>query len=127
MSTLGESAGEYLRLRRSLGHKMNHAAWLLPRFVAHLESIGAETVTTEAALDWAQSSPQDPAPVSRAQRMAVARGFARYMVGVDPRTEVPPPGLLSCPIRRRPPFIYSPDDITALMSEARKLDPPLCS
>jgi len=125
MSTLRQLADDYLNLRRALGHKMNHAAWLLPRFVAYLESIGAEAVTIEAALAWAQSSTHDPAPAARAQRLAVAGGFARYLSGIDPRTEVPPYSLLPYPQRRRPPFIFSLPDITALMAEARQLQPPL--
>ncbi|MDI7278023.1 MAG: tyrosine-type recombinase/integrase, partial [Anaerolineae bacterium] len=118
---------EYLQLRRALGHKMEHAARLLPQFVAYLEDIGAESVTIEAALAWAQSSAGDPAPASRAQRLAVAGGFARYLVGIDPRTEVPPASLLPYPRRRRLPFIYSPHDIAALMAEARRIQPPLRS
>jgi len=123
MSTLNQIADEYLQLRRALGHKMNHAARILPRFIAYLEAIGAETVTVEAALTWAQSSPRDPAPASRAQRMAVICGFARYLAVIDPRTQIPPPGLLPYPRRRRIPFIYSLDHIAALMAEARKLRP----
>ena len=120
MTALRQFADEYLQLRRSLGHKMNHAGWLLPHFVAYLEGIGTETLTITAALEWAQSSAHDPAPAARAQRLAVARGFARYLVGIDPRTEVPPADLMPYPRRRRLPFIYSADDIAALMAEVRK-------
>ena len=127
MSTLSQLADEYLQLRRALGHKMNHAGRLLPRFVAYLEARGSDTVTIEAALAWAQSSDRDPAPASRAQRLAVVGGFARYLVGIDPRTEVPPASLLPYPKRRRPPFVYSPDDIAALMAEARRIRTPLRS
>lgn len=127
MRSLDQLANEYLQLRWALGYKMKHAAWLLPQFVSYLEEIGAEFVTVAAALDWAQSSARDPAPSSRAQRLAVAGGFARYLVGIDPRTEVPPARLLPYPRPRRLPFIYSTDDIAALMAEARRLQPPLRS
>ena len=50
MSDLSGQAGDYLRLRRALGHKLDDAHRLLPRFVAYLDAIGAETVTVEAAL-----------------------------------------------------------------------------
>ena len=125
MNTLRQLADDYLRVRRALGYKMNHAAWLLPRFVAYLESVGAETVTIETALAWAQSSVHDPAPAARAQRLAVVGGFARYLIGIDPRTEVPPASLMPYPQRRRSPFIFSPADITALLAAARQLRPPL--
>ncbi|HUW66327.1 MAG TPA: tyrosine-type recombinase/integrase [Spirochaetia bacterium] len=123
MSTLSQYAEDYLQLRRTFGHKMRHADRLLPRFVTYLEAIGAETVTVETTLAWAQSAGHLSV---RAQCMAVVRGYARFLVGIDPRTEVPPIGLLPYPNRRRPPFIYSPDDIAALMAAARKtLEGPL--
>ena len=55
--------------------------------------------------------------------MTIARGFARYLAGIDARTEVPPPGLIAGRRRWRPPFIYSPGDIEALMAQARQLTP----
>jgi integrase len=55
--------------------------------------------------------------------MTMARGFARYLAGIDARTEVPPPGLIADRRRWRPPFIYSPGDIEALMAQARQLKP----
>jgi integrase len=55
--------------------------------------------------------------------MTIARGFARYLTGIDARTEVPPPGLIASRRRWRPPFIYSPGDIEALLAQARQLTP----
>ena len=111
------------RLRRALGHNLDQAHRLLPDFVAYLDAIGAETVTVEAALVWAQQPDADPATSVWARRMTVARGFARHMAGVDPDTEIPPLGLVRFRQRRRPPFIYSAADIAALMSAARAHDP----
>ncbi len=123
MSALSQHLHEYLRLRRGLGHKLADPARLLPRFVAYLEAKEAEFVTVEAALAWALE-PNVPAETTVcARRMIAVRGFARYLAGIDPRTEVPPAGLI--PIRRRwrPPFIYSEADIVALMDEARRAIP----
>lgn len=120
MSALSQHLEEYLRLRRLLGHKLADAGRLLPRFVADLEANGAEYVTVEAALAWALA-PEAPAGTTVwGRRMMAVRGFARYLAGIDPRTEVPPAGIV--PIRRRwrPPFIYSDADIVALMSAARR-------
>lgn len=52
MSTLSQAVDDYLRLRRSLGHKLTEAHRLLPRFVAYLDTIGVEFVTIDAALAW---------------------------------------------------------------------------
>ena len=54
-----------------------------------------------------------------AMRLLVVRGFARYMAGIDPRTEVPPTGLIRLRRHRRPPFIYTDDQVLALMERAR--------
>ena len=43
--TATAAAEDYLRLRRSLGHELAEAHRLLPRFVAYLEFVGAQTVT----------------------------------------------------------------------------------
>ena len=51
--------------------------------------------------------------------MTAARGFARYLAGIDAGTEVPPLGLMPHRQRWRRPFIYSPADIDAVMSQAR--------
>ena len=67
----------------------------------------------------------DPASSIAPRRMTIARGFARYLAGIDARTEVPPPGLISGRRRWRPPFIYSPDDIAMLMAQARRLRQPM--
>ena len=53
--------------------------------------------------------------------MAIARGFARHMAGIDERTEIPPPGLIPIRQRWRPPFMFSPADIDALMGCARAM------
>jgi integrase len=52
--------------------------------------------------------------------MTAARGFARYLAGIDPHTEVPPLGLMPHRQRWRQPFIYSSEDIDALMAQARR-------
>jgi integrase len=51
--------------------------------------------------------------------MMVVRGFARYMSGIDPRTEVPPAGTIRHPSRWRRPFIYSDVDVLAMIEQAR--------
>ena len=53
--------------------------------------------------------------------MTVVRGFARYMAGIDPRTQVPPLGLIPSRQRWRAPFIYSSSDVAALMAAARSI------
>ena len=123
MSALADAARDYLRLRNSLGHDLAEYHRELPRLVAFLEAEGLPTVTVAAALAWAQGPGVDPATSIPPRRMTIARGFARYLAGIDARTEVPPPGLIAGRHRWRPPFIYSPRDIEALLAQARQLTP----
>jgi integrase/recombinase XerD len=123
MSALAEAARDYLRLRNSMGHDLAEHHRQLPRFVAFLDAEGLPTVTVAAALAWAQGPDVDPATSIAPRRMTIARGFARYLAGIDDRTEVPPLGLIAARGRWRAPFIYSPGDITAVMAQARRLTP----
>jgi integrase/recombinase XerD len=119
MSALSRHLEEYLQLRRSLGHDLAEAARLLPRFVAHLEARETEFVTLKAALAWSLEPEAPAGSTVWGKRMIVVRGFARYLSGIDPRTEVPAAGTIPARRRWRPPFIYSEADIVALMEEAR--------
>lgn len=126
MSPLRRHLADYLRLRRALGFKLERAGRLLDDFVTFVERTGADNVTIELALGWA-TLPQRAEPVWLAQRLGVVRGFARYLHTVDPRTEVPPPDLLPGRYQRISPYLYSDDDISALMDGARSLRPDLRS
>jgi integrase/recombinase XerD len=51
------------------------------------------------------------------------RPFARYVAASEPRTEIPPLGLLGPSHRRLPPHIYSREEIAALLRAAAALSP----
>src|SRR4051812_27986420 len=101
------------------GFKLEEHARLLPKFAAHLDATGAEVVTIDLALGWAVQPVVPAGSVVPAMRLLVVRGFARYMAGIDPRTEVPPTGLIRLRRHRRPPFIYTDEQVLALMKRAR--------
>jgi len=123
MTTLAQHLDEYLQLRRTLGHKLAHAHRYLPRFVTYLDEHDAEFVTIEAALAWSLEPVVPVGSVVPADRMMVVRGFARYLSGIDPRTEVPPAGTIRHPKHWRRPFIYTDNDVLAMIEQARLLIP----
>ena len=125
MSALAKRAQEYLALRRSLGHKLEEHGQLIPSLVAYLEATGNRTVTIETALAWARLPSADPGSSVWPRRMTIARGFARFLTGFEPATEVPPVGLLPHRARRRIPYLFSEADIQALMAETSKIRTPL--
>jgi len=123
MTVLEQHLDEYLQLRRTLGHKLADAHRLLPRFVTYLDERDIEFVTVEAALAWALEREMPIGSVVPADRMMIVRGFARYLSGIDPRTEVPPAGTIRHPNRWRQPFIYSDADVLAMIEQARIVIP----
>ena len=124
MTGLRAALADYLALRNRLGHELADAARLLPRFVDWMEHAGQSTVTINAAMRWSQQPTAGPGSVIWAHRMTAVRGFARYLRGIDPDTEVPPLRLLPEPQRWQPPFIYTPADIAALLAAAGRLPTP---
>lgn len=124
MSPLSQHLEDYLRLRRSLGFKLERAGRLLPQLVGYLEAAGAETITSELAIAWARL-PAHTRPNHWAQRLAVVRGFARYLQTIIPATEVPPPGVFPARRHRPSPYLWSQGDICQLLEHTRALRPPL--
>jgi integrase len=123
MTVLAHHLDEYLELRRTLGHKLADAHRLLPRFVTYLDARELEFVTVEAALAWSLEPAVAVGSVVPAHRMMAVRGFARYLSGIDPRTEVPRAGTIRRPKRWRRPFIYTACDVLALIEQAQALIP----
>jgi len=124
MSALSDHVEDYLRLRRALGYKLERAGHLLPKLVAYLDAAGSPRLTTELAVSWARL-PAHTRPNHWAARLAVARGFARYLRTIEPATEVPPAGVFPSRRHRPAPYLWSPQDICRLLDAARALPTPL--
>jgi integrase len=124
MKPLHEALTDYLRIRRALGYRLTRDGRLLAQFVAHLDELGAETVTTERALEWA-TLPAGASPVWWSNRLTVVRGFAAYLRSIDRANEVPPIGLLPAGSRRATPYLYSDREIAALLAAAGSLRYPV--
>ena len=124
MSPLREALDGYLRLRRRLGFAMPQDGRLLEGFVTFLEQAGAERITTTLALEWARL-PAGAHPHYWRQRLSVVRGFARHLATIDPGSEIPPTDLLPGHRPRIAPYIYTEQEIQALMTAAGRLRPPM--
>ena len=122
MISLRKAVENYLTMRRSLGFKLRDMGYNLRHFVSFMEQQRASIITTELALRWAQQ-PQDVQPALWAARLSFVRSFARYWSATDPRTEIPPMGLLPYRTKRATPYIYSNDEIQHLLKAARNLPP----
>ena len=122
MNTLRSMLIDYLAMRRALGYKLQSEGTGLATFISYLESVGADHITTEVALNWALL-PAVVQPVQQARRLGFIRAFARYCSAIDPRTQIPSVGLIHC-VRLRPlPHFFSDDDIERLLQAALELPP----
>ena len=93
MKSLKLAVDDYLALRRSLGFKLAEYGVHLHDFVSFWGRTGTARVTNKLAVEYATQR-QDEKPVSWSRRLGIIRGFARYRIGADPKTEIPPLGLL---------------------------------
>jgi integrase len=123
MTTLHDALAEYVTLRRALGTQLREPAVSLGHFVDLMDREGAEFITTELALRWARQS-ATAQPATWARRLSIVRGFAAWLSLFDPRTEVPPRGLLEARHRRKKPHIFTDQEIEQLMAEASRLHSP---
>jgi hypothetical protein len=108
---------DYLTMRRGLGFKLRDAGVGLANFVSFMESKRASHITTDLALEWAQK-PKSVLSLEWARRLSWVRGFAHYRSASDPRTQIPPKGLLPYRYQRLRPYIYTDQEIERLSSRS---------
>jgi integrase/recombinase XerD len=114
MNSLGRAVQEYLAMRRSLGFKLETAGRELLDFADFMHRHHACYVTQALALAWARQ-PLNVQPARWAQRLSFVRGFSRYRSATDPRTQIPPAGLLPFRPKRARPYLYSDREIKHLL------------
>jgi len=116
-TVLAEHLSNYLATRRALGFKLHRQGALMAQFVDYLDSVGVTVISIDAALAWA-TQPESAQVAWWWNRLHAARQFARYMVSIDPATQVPSADLLPSTRPRSTPFIYSPADVATLLDAA---------
>jgi integrase len=119
MTALRESLAEYLAVRRALGHTLERSEQLLRQFLDYLDAARADRITVEHALAWATLP--SAGEHWHAMRLGAVRGFARYLHEVDPSVEVPAADLLPDRPRRAVPYLYTDEQILALIEAAGTL------
>jgi site-specific recombinase XerD len=122
MSALRAALEDYLSMRRALGYKLTDSGSVLDRFVAHLDGQGIDHISAAAALDWSiwTGAPGRDA----ARRLSAIRLFARYLVALDGKSQVPPCRILPHRVERKTPYIYTDGEVAALLAAARRIEEP---
>lgn len=118
--SLSQAIARYLAYRRALGFALSREGTTLKSLGSYARNAHHRgPLTKELAIQWAQA----PANADRlwwARRLEMVRGFARFWVAFDPRTQIPPPGVFGPAYRRRNVHIYSTKEIQALLQAAQK-------
>jgi integrase len=121
--SLPQAVNRYLDYRIQFGFQMARERIYLRSLVAFGQThhhTGALTV--KLALAWAQQAGTSPHALQHARRLDIVRRFARFWVTFDPRTEVPPVGVLGPSYGPRPPVhIYTPRQMTQLLTMTHRL------
>ena len=123
MKPLEQALNDYISVRRSLGFRFQTPAILLRSFVVFLQAEGASHITRELALRWALQ-PAKVQPSTWTARLGMVRRFAIWCSATEPLTEIPPADLLPHPYRRKPPHIFSDEEIERLLRKTQQLPSP---
>jgi integrase len=114
---------EYLLYRRSLGFDLKIEGQELQRFARYADKSDCRgAITTDIAIAWARQNKKS-SPIYKARRLDMVRRLAKYRALFDPKTEIPPEGILGPSYRRLSPHIYSETEIAFLLKEAWMLGP----
>ncbi|MFH1380442.1 MAG: tyrosine-type recombinase/integrase [bacterium] len=120
MIALKKALAEYLNLQRTLGFKLRTAGIMLNSFISFLKENKSLVITTKLALQWA-TQPIHAQPMYQAYRLCMVRHFAQYRITQDPKTEIPSQQLLPFRYTRKPPYLYTDNEIKKLLKAAREL------
>jgi integrase/recombinase XerD len=120
MTPLTARLKQYIAVRRRLGYDLSFTERVLRRFAEFADREHADHITIDLFLRWKQhyGSANNHTWTTR---LSMVRVFAGWLQGFDPRTEVPPPGLISNKPRRPRPYIYSDDQIAEIVMQAGQL------
>jgi integrase len=120
MSALRAELARYLSIRRALGYDLSTTELVLRRFVDFAESEKTESIGTALFLRWQERFGRANRQ-TWARRLGMVRLFAQWLQSINPKHEVPPPGLIPNRQRRSRPYIYTEDEIRRIVQAAAEL------
>jgi len=115
---------EYITYKRSLGFKISVEAEELRRFAAFARKIGHNgSLTSELAMQWAALK-SEYSRFYMARRLETVHTFAKYISAFDPQAQIPQLGMFGKCHGRASPYIYTDEEVSLLMAEARTIFSP---
>lgn len=117
MVNFAKMLNEYLTLRRQLGFALANDEYTLENFVLYMKKKKSGHITAKTALEYATKT--QCTPEWQRKKLGVVCKFASYVSAFDAKTEVPSPALLPHSYHRRPPYIFSDNEIINLLSACK--------
>jgi len=117
------SAVEYLAWRRALGYRLSRYDGLIGQFLDYLGEQHESRISVEHALAWA-CLPGDTRARWHTARLAAIRGFAAHVhAHCAEAADLIPAGLVPSRVDHAVPYLYTPTQLTGLITHARTLRP----
>jgi len=119
---LSAAIDSYLAARRAAGFQLKDQEGMLRDFCRFASAKGDNFIQARTVLEWARA--RQGSPLRSCIRVRTVVHLARYLQAEDGRHEVPPEGAFGRHRpRRRPPFLFTPEHVKALVREAGTLGP----
>lgn len=117
--TMKALVSEYLSYRRKVGYQLRSQVVLLEEFAQFVDTGNLSgPLTTALMVEWATHT-KDKNPKYHSTRLQAVTKFAKYRALHDPKTEIPPGGILGRVQRRSQVVIYSDEQMNRLIKEVR--------
>ena len=120
MMSLANRLEHYLAVRRRFGSDLSTGKRELRQFAAFADTEDAAWITVDLFLRWKERF-GSAGNATWSLRLGLVRGFAKWLHGIDPRTEIPPAGLIPAKMRRPRPYIYTDNEIVSIVTQAARL------
>ena len=119
---LSAAADRSVAARRAVGFQLQDTENILRDFVAFATGRADTHVCSRTVLDW--TGRRNSSPLRKYVRLRTVILLARYLHAEDERHEIPPQEAFGHHTpQRRPPFLFTPADVEALVRAARTLAP----
>jgi integrase len=122
---LRTAANDHLRDRRARGYVLADGDWLISAFLDGLAARGQTRITVADAVAFATEHPENTRGW-QARKLRAIRDLAAHVHCLNPdAAQLIPAGLIASKTPRRIPYLYSEEQIFALMSRALSLTPAM--
>lgn len=119
---LTQAVDDYLAARRGAGFVLKDTGQILQDFARFATDKGDTHICTRTVFDWLHV--RRGSRLRLCVRLRAVVGFARYAHAEDKHHEIPPAKAFgSCRPQRRPPFLFTPEQVAALARVARACGP----